>query len=101
MAFRVLVQWRKHDGKNNVHIVADQVAEVLVVPKVESSLGNLEVGACNRFGQLMEQRFLNFGKLSWIHDLKDVFHLVEEHDLFGAVDLGPVPEKTKHDLIIK
>jgi hypothetical protein len=31
------------------------------------------------------------GKLRWIHDLENVLNLVEEHDFFGAVHLGPVP----------
>lgn len=101
VTLRVFVQRRKHDWKDNVHIIADQVAKVLIVPEIESSLCDLKVGACHRFRQLMEQRLLDLGELRWVHDLENVFHLIEEHDLFGAVDLGPVPEETKHDLITR
>jgi hypothetical protein len=98
VALRVLIQRCKHDRKNDIDIVADQVAEVLIVPEIESSLGNLEMGTCDRLCQLVEQRLLDLGKLSRVHDFEDVFNLVEEHDLFGAVDLGPVPQETEHNL---
>lgn len=51
-----------------------------------------------RFGQLVEQRFLHLCELRWIHDLEDVFYFIQEHDLFGAVHLGPVAKKTKDNL---
>jgi hypothetical protein len=41
VALRVLIQRRKHNRQNDVDIVADQIAEVLVVPEVERSLGDL------------------------------------------------------------
>ena len=59
---------------------------------------NLKVWACNRFSKLVEQWLLNLGKLARIHHFKDVFNFIEEHDFFGAIDLGPIPEQTKHDL---
>jgi len=96
----VLIQGRKHDRENDVDIVADQIAEVLVIPEIKSSLGNLEMGASDRFGQLMEERLLNFGKFGRVHDFKDVLHLIEEHDFFGAVDLGPIPQEAEHNLQI-
>ncbi len=50
MAFRIFVQRGKHDGENNLDIVADEVAEILVVPEVESTLSNLKVRTGHRFG---------------------------------------------------
>ena len=47
----------------------------------------------------MEQGLLNLRKLSRVHNLEDVFDLVEKHDLLRAVDLGPVPEETENDLL--
>ena len=41
MAFRVLVKWREHNWQYSLHIVANQVAEVFVVPEVECSLRHL------------------------------------------------------------
>lgn len=98
MALGVLIQRGKHDRENDLNIVADQVAEVLVVPEVKSPFSDLEVGAGNRFGELMEERLLNLGELGWVHDLENVFNLIEEHNLFGTVDFGPVTQQTENHL---
>jgi hypothetical protein len=98
VALRVFVERRKHDGQDNFDVVADQVAEILVVPKVERPFSDLEMRACHGFRELVEQRLLDLGEFGRVHDLKDVFDFVEEHDLLGAIDLGPVPQKTKHNL---
>ena len=98
MALGVLVQWRKHDWENDLHVITDKIAEILVVPEVERSFCDLEMRAGDRFGQLVEQGLLNLGELGRIHDLKNVFNLVEEHDLLGAVDLGPISQETEYDL---
>jgi len=92
MPLGVLVERREHDWEYDFDIVADQIAEVLVVPKVECPFGNLEVRACNRLGQLVEEGLLDFGELGWIHDLEDIFNFVEEHDLLCAVDFGPIAQ---------
>ena len=52
----------------------------------------------DRLGQLVEKGFLNFGELSGVHNLEDIFDLVEVHDLLGAVNLGPVAKQAKHHL---
>lgn len=41
MAFRVFIQRCKHDGQDDFDVVADEVAEVFIVPEIESSLGHL------------------------------------------------------------
>lgn len=43
MALGVFVERREHDGKDCLHIVAHEVAEILVVPEVQSPFGDLEV----------------------------------------------------------
>jgi hypothetical protein len=48
--------------------------------------------------QLLEQRFHDLLKLLRFHDVQNLFDLVEEHDLLGRVDLGPIPQETHHDL---
>lgn len=53
---------------------------------------NLEMRAGNRFGELVEQRLLDLRKFGRIHYLKNVFDFVQKHDLFRAIDLGPIPE---------
>ena len=50
----------------------------------------LKMRAGNRLCQLIEQRFLHLGELGRIHDFENVLYFVQKHDLFGAVDLGPV-----------
>lgn len=58
----------------------------------------LEVRARDGFCELLEQRLLNLGELGGIHDFEDILDFVEEHDFFGAVDLGPISEKAEHNL---
>ena len=53
----------------------------------------LEMWTCDRLRKLVEQWLLYFSKFSWIHDLKDVFHFVEKHNLFRAIYFGPVSQK--------
>lgn len=47
MSLGVLVERCEHDGKDDINVVADQVAEILIIPEIESPLGNLEVGTCD------------------------------------------------------
>ena len=98
VALGVLIEGSKHDGENDVNVVADKVAEILVVPEVQGSLGDLEVRAGNGFGQLVEEGFLDLCELTRIHDLKDVLDFVQEHDFLRAVDLGPIAQEAQHDL---
>lgn len=100
VALGIFVKRRKHDRENDFNIVADQVAEILVVPEVQRPLGNLKVGTGNGFCELVEERLLNLGEFGWIHDFKDVLNLVEKHHFFRAVDLWPISEKTKDDLFL-
>ena len=98
MTFRVFVERSKHNWKNDLDVVADEVAEVFVIPEIESSLCDLEVRACDGFGKLVEEWLLNLGKLCWIHNLKDILNFVQEHDFLCAVDFGPISEKAKDNL---
>jgi len=100
MTLRVLVERREHNRQDNLDIVADEIAEILVVPEVEGSLGNLKVRARNGLCELVEQWLLYLGELSRIHHLKDVLNLVKEHNFFSAVDLGPIAQQTEDDLRI-
>lgn len=47
----------------------------------------------------MEEGLLDLGEFGGIHDLEDVLDLVEEHNLFRAVGLGPVPQQAQDDLV--
>lgn len=49
--------------------------------------------------ELIEQRLLDLGKFGGVHDLENIFHLVEKHDLFGTVDFRPVPQQAQDDLL--
>ena len=116
MAFRVLVERCEHDREDDFYIVTDKVAKVFIVPEIEGTLCDLvdaisrrngirfhvvlylEVWACNGLCQLMEQRFLHFGKLIGIHDLKYILHLIQEHYFLSAINFWPIPEKPKDDL---
>jgi hypothetical protein len=46
----------------------------------------------------MEERLLDFGEFCGVHYFENVLDFIQEHDLLGAIDLGPVSEETKHDL---
>lgn len=50
----------------------------------------LKVGTCDGLCELIEKWFLDFGKFLRVHDLKDIFHFVQEHDLFSTIDFRPV-----------
>ena len=43
MTFRVLIKWCKHDWQDGLDVVTHEITEVLVVPEVKSSFGNLKV----------------------------------------------------------
>jgi hypothetical protein len=98
VALGILVQRRKHYGQDYFHVVADEVAEIFIVPEVESTLSHLEMWTCDRLCELVEERFLNLGELCWVHHFEDVFHFIEEHYFFSAVYLGPVPKEPEDDL---
>lgn len=98
MTLGVLVKGREHDREDNLHVVADEIAEILVVPEVKGPLGNLEVRAGHRLGELVEQGLLDLGKFCRVHHLEDVLDFVQEHDFLGTVDLGPVAKQAQDDL---
>ena len=41
MALGIFIQRGEHDGQNDVDVVADEVAEVLVIPEVEGAFRHL------------------------------------------------------------
>jgi len=94
----VLIQWSEHDRQDDLDIVTDKVAEILVVPEVEGALGNLEVRTGDRLGQLVEKRLLHLCEFGRIHDLENILYFIQEHDLFGAVHFWPITQKTEHHL---
>ena len=90
MTFRVLVQGLEHYWQDDFNIIANEIAEIFVVPEIKRSLSDLEMRASDGFCELIEKRLLHFGKLSWIHDFEYVFNFIEKHDFFRAVDFRPV-----------
>ncbi len=99
MRFGVLVQRREDDGEDDLDVVADEVDNVLVVPKVERTLCDLEVLAVDAALELLEEGHFDLDKLGRLDDVEDLFDLVEEHDFLGRVDLGPVAEEAEEDLL--
>ena len=116
MIFAVSVEGWEHDRQNGRRVVTDQthdvpgngqctncmitgqtVAHSLIIPVVESPLGHLEVWAGHALGELREQRHHHLLELRGLDHVKDLLELVEEHDLLGAVDLGPEPEQGADD----
>ena len=90
MRLGVAVERGEDDGKDDVGIFANEVDDILVVPKVQSSLGNLEVWTRHATGQLLKKRNLNLDEFRRFNDVKDFFHLVQKHHFLRAVDLWPV-----------
>ena len=54
VTLRVLVKRREHDWQDHINIVADQITEVLVVPKVKRSLGDLYVVTISKYPTVLE-----------------------------------------------
>lgn len=117
MPLGVLIQRRKHNRKDGLHVVTHKVAEVLVVPEVKGTFGDLhhmrsvadtkvcmsintylEVRTSHRLGQLSEKRLLYLGKLGGVHHFEDVLYLIQVHDFLCAVRLRPVAQQTKDNL---
>ena len=61
---------------------------------------HLEMRACNGFGQLVEERLLNLGKLIRIHYFEDILDLIKVHNFFSTVDLRPISQQSEDDLIL-
>ena len=101
MSLRVLVQRREDDREDDRDVVSHQVDDVLVVPEVQCPLGDLEMLRVDAPRQLLEQRHLNLHKLHRLNHVQNLLHLVQEHDLLRAVDLGPVSQQTEQDLLRK
>lgn len=53
----------------------------------------LKMWTSNRLSQLVEQRLLDFSEFTRIHDLKNVFDLIEKHDFFRTVHFWPISQK--------
>jgi hypothetical protein len=51
---------------------------------------HLKMRTGNGFGQLVEEGFLDFGKLGWVHDFEDILNFIQEHDFLSRVDFRPV-----------
>lgn len=98
MTLGVLIKWRKHDRQDDLNIVANKVAEVLIVPEVQRSLRNLEMWAGDRLGELVEKWLLHLGELSRVHHLKDILHLIQKHHFLRAVRFRPVPKESEDNL---
>jgi hypothetical protein len=41
MSLGVFVQRSEHNREDGFHIIADEIAEIFVVPEIEGTLGNL------------------------------------------------------------
>jgi hypothetical protein len=50
---------------------------------------------------LFEQRHHDLLELNWIDNIQNLLDFVEEHDLFGRVDFGPVLEQAKNNFFRK
>jgi hypothetical protein len=57
------------------------------------------VGTRHAPGNLGVEGALDLHKLLRLHDVEDLLRLVQEHDLLGAVDLGPVAEEAQDHLL--
>lgn len=99
MRLGVLIQGREDDWEDSGDVVAHEIDNVLVVPVVERSLGNLEVLRVDASGELLEERNLDLLELDGLDDVENLLDLIEKHDLLRRVDLGPVPKETQKNLL--
>ena len=99
MSLRVLVERREDDREDDSDVVSHEVDDVLVVPVVESPLGDLEVLRVDAPRELLEQRHLDLLELDRLDHVQDLLYLVQVHDLLRTVDLGPVSKQTEENLL--
>lgn len=93
MCLWVVVECREHDRKDHRGIFCDQRHDVVIVPVVKSTFGDLKVWRADALGDLCEERNHHLLELCRLDDVEDFFELVEEHDFFRAVRLRPVFEE--------
>jgi hypothetical protein len=99
MRDRVFVEDRVHERQKRAKVFVDKADEVIVVPKEESPFGHLEMVAADTSSQSSEERDHKICKGRRVGDVEDFFYFVQEHDFFGAVHLGPVPEQEQHHIL--
>lgn len=85
----VVVERREHDWQNDWRVLGDKRHDVVIVPVVERTLGDLEVRRAHALGYLSEERNHDFLELGRLDDVENLFQLVEEHDFFRTVRLWP------------
>jgi hypothetical protein len=90
----VVVERGEHDRQNHRGVFRDQRHDVVIVPVVKSTFGDLKVWGADALGDLCEERHHDLLELGWLDDVENFFELVEEHDFFWAVSLRPVLEET-------
>ena len=95
MRLRVSVKRGEDDGEDFVHILTDEMKDVLVAPIVQGALGNLKVWALDAARNLQEEGSLNLDKLFWLCHVQNLFYFVQEHNFLGAVGFGPEPQQTR------
>lgn len=93
----VVVQSWEHDGQNDGRVLGDERHDVVIVPVVKSTFGDLKVGRADAFGDLCEERDHHFLEFSGLNDVEDLFQLVEEHHFFRTVRFRPVLQQASVD----
>lgn len=90
VGLRVVVERGEHDGQDDRRVLGDQRHDVVVVPVVKSTFGDLKVGRADAFGDLCEERDHHFLEFGGLDDVEDLLQLVEEHHFFRTVRFRPV-----------
>lgn len=117
VSVRVDEEGREDERKDGLDVLADEVDDVLVVPVVQRALGDLqchqlphhssrgrpkthlEMLTAHAPRQLLKEALHDLLELGRLDHVQDLLDLVEEHDLLGRVDLGPVLEQAIDDLL--
>merc|ERR1719219_566075 len=82
MFFAYSVEGWEHDGHDDLVVLLYEGHDILIIPEVESSLGHLEVGTGHTLGNLFEQRFLDFDKLSRLNHVQNLLYFTKKHHFF-------------------
>ena len=111
------VECWEHYRHDDLVVLLYEGHDILIVPEVESSLGNLnnpsqnnlssaqlrpsylEMGTGHTLGNLFEQRFLDFDKLSRLNHVQNLLYFTKKHHFFLWTSFWPELEKALDDLL--
>ena len=92
------VEGGEDERQNDLDVLGDERQDVLVVPKSERLLGDLEVGRGDGEGDLLKEHLLDDDELIRLDDAQQLFDLRKEQELLRAVGNRPIMQDLLEEL---